>query len=142
MKRVVLLALVVGLALALSVATVSDVSASRPIPPFIGAWENLDIVDGSHQGLTIAPRHGAYRVVYRDDAATACGYDAKGRLYPLLGIGSGTAAGDVLTADIVFWCMTHRPTVLAELTMTFTYHAFTDTLTDNWSQEWNRMGAR
>jgi hypothetical protein len=136
MKRVVLWALL------LSLAAVSVVSAGRPIAPFIGAWENLDTVDGSHQGLTIAPGREAYRVVYRDHAATICGYDAKGRAYPLLGLGWGTAEGDVLTADIEFWCMTRRPTVLDELTVIFTYDGPTDTITDSWAQVWDRMGAR
>ena len=138
MRKLMLLALVVLLMLGMVAAP----ATGSPKNPFVGSWENTDIVDGSHQHMSIGGGPGHFR--YRDDAATACD-DAGLGFVPASLSGFGEFVDETtfaFTADL--YCHVRGPGgrhLLAEISLTFFYDSGTDTLSDSFGQGcWYRSG--
>lgn len=101
--------------------------------PFVGAWESTDVADGSHQTMTIAADGTQVSVGYHDDKASVCG----GRQFQ--GSGTGSISGTQFTVVLKGNCLQPlQPT--GDATLTFTYNASRDTLSDNFGNVWNRQG--
>ena len=145
MKKLIFAVLVVSLLLTLSLVLTLGVSAA-PSRGFTGAWESVD-VDDSNQKMAIGGGgSGTYRVFLFDDGGTVCDFDPEGNLYPLIGLGEGTADGYDLVTDLALWCLKKPRESQVLVTVTFTYNAAGDTLEqyvggiwDEWII-WNRMG--
>src|SRR5262249_40948630 len=97
---------------------------------FAGAWESTDVVDGSHQTLTIT---ADLQVSYRDDRAATCG----GR--PAHSTGTGSISGTQLTVVFAVYCLLPLESH-GTATVTFTYNASRDTLSDDFGDLWTRTG--
>ncbi len=131
----------------LAVAVVLLLAAALPATgasgnPFVGSWENMD-VDGSHQRMSIGGGPGHFH--YRDDGATAC-VPAFGFVPATLrGVGEFDLDSDpptfAFTADV--YCHVRGPggrQLLFEVSLTFSYDASTDTLSDLVGGCWWRSG--
>ena len=146
-KRVVQLALVASLALALSLTLTPDVAADFPGQPFVGVCEGLDIDqngwgDGSYQvmAVTLRPWSGRYRAVYYDHGASMCGVENGKPLYACVAIFTGTAEGYVLTLQGRVWCLDGTWSAPQDTPPTdCTYHPADDTLV-SWCV-FHRLGA-
>lgn len=134
-----LLVLIVG---ALLLGAV-PVAAAPPGNPFVGSWENIDVVDGSHQHMTIGGGPNL-PVSYADDGASVC-VPSYG-FVPAVGTGSGTRLNDTtveITVDL--YCVTRgsagRP-YIATATFDAVYGTFgAGTLSDSFGNCWWRSGS-
>jgi hypothetical protein len=99
--------------------------------PFIGTWVSVDPTDGSDQQLWISGGNGVYNIFYIDLVATSCGLDGAGNSIAGYGISTGTAYGNVLGTDIVYWCLSDPQSFLAAVHVDYTHDVSRDVLADS-----------
>jgi TolB protein len=99
--------------------------------PFIGTWVSVDPADESNQQLWISDGNGVYNIFYIDLVATSCGLDGAGNPIAGYGISTGTADGNVLSTDIVYWCLSDPESFLGTVHVDFTYDVSRDALADS-----------
>ena len=130
MRRVVLL--LVGAMLLLFTAALPAIGS--PPNPLVGSWQNVDVLDGSDQHLSIAPGAGHFH--YRDNAATGCDTAGFG-FVPASLSGFGEFGDESLSFAADIYCHVRGPggrQLLGPVSLTFTYDAVSDTLTDSLGQ--------
>jgi len=141
MKRLIFLGLMVCLLVAGLLVPASGISAA-PVEGVTGAWWSID-GDGSNQKLLLSGSAENMHAVYLDDGATLCGCDPKGNLYPMIGLGTASFDGNVLSIDMSYWCLSRPRTFWGSISeWNFDYNSSTDTL---WQEPqpdvtWYRMG--
>lgn len=116
------------------------VPADRPVDPFVGTWESIDL-DGSAQRMTIqGPEDGIYQIDVFDDGSTVC----EGT--PATASGTGTLATRTrMTISQTYTC--EDGTVHSEIEgirlddWSLVYDPATDTLVDPTEVVWHREGA-
>ncbi len=110
--------------------------------PFIGTWVSVDPADGSNQQLWISDGDGVYNIFYIDLVATSCGLNGAGNPIAGYGISTGTANGNVLGTDIVYWCLSDPESFLATVHTEQIYDVSRDILLEQWpgwpSFTWSR----
>ena len=124
--------------LLLAAFLVTPAAAARD--PFRGVWVSIDI-DGSSQRLVVGGgRAGTYRALFYDDGATVCGLDPDTGdiLYAAVARGPFTLSGNTISADLPITCLSRPPGSIGVYTLTFTYDAASDTLTDGIGVVWYR----
>jgi hypothetical protein len=124
----------------LLIAAALVVGAAAAPDPFKGTWYSVD-TDGSNQTLHVGGGPGGtYHVRYHDDGATVCGVDPVTDviLYAASGSGALTSAGNVLSGDVALYCFASPRLFYGNVTLTYSYNAGTDTLTDFWGIVWHR----
>jgi hypothetical protein len=108
--------------------------AERPAVPFEGSWQATDALDNSTIRASISrPDDGRFRVVLTDDRVS---FVCKGESVRLTGM--GTVQGSTLTVNLAGPCDPSGTTF--SVTMTFTHHPSSDTLTDDVNPDtvWSR----
>lgn len=127
------LATLIGV-VAIAMATTAGALAAPP-DPFKGQWQSIDAVDGSQQKLIFGGGGSTRNATLRDAGATVCGFpevDAS-----TVAHGRGTIAGANISVDWNGRCQPTGDTWSA--TVEYTYHAATNTLTENISTTvWTR----
>ena len=121
--------------LLLLVLVFSTVAVAKEKSPFVGAWEGIDVHDGSHQIMQIrGGGDGQYMVVIQDSACIGCDEVSQP---PCKAIGQGTISGGVLTADLTVYAMgcPSCPCHGANPTIEFTYASgeITDSTGNTWA---------
>jgi hypothetical protein len=146
MKRIVFLVLAVTVMLSVGAL---GVEAAPPGRPFTGVWESIDPWDLSQQQMVITPVGRAlkgYVLVSFDHGASACGVDAQGQpLYGAMGIGTGSATGNILATQAAIWCLARPRWFWGSWSSTLAYDSTTDTLFETWggkTTEWHRRGGK
>lgn len=97
-----------------------------------GSWESVDRRDGSNQVMEVSVNPALRaRVVLFDDFATVCGGGS------VLARGNGSLAGDVITINFTnIKC--ENGTKVGPITVTYTYNAALNKLTDSDGTDWFR----
>lgn len=132
MKKTIRILGIVGVVLLLASVTVSTALAARN--PFVGSWQSTDI-DGSYQILTVGGGPGdSHFVRYYDFGASIC----QDMEYAASGSATLTESGDVLVGEMPIYCQYTPPEFWGNAEFNFTYHAATDTLTDDIGVTWTR----
>ena len=134
------LILVCGLILSPSLVYASDGSTGNR-DSWIGAWESIDLVDGSNQRLTVSGgQHITYKITYYDDSGSMCGGD------PFIGIGEGTIIEENLVeVEMLFRCLSRPVQIKGPYIFSLEYDVSTDTLLQ-WEDGcgpyaiWHRIG--
>jgi len=123
MKRMIVLALVIGLLVTLLAATAVDAHQGPPGAPLTGVWEGTDYFDGSHMVLIIRGGMRFYQLTVLDDSGTICDGD------PYVGRGVATYEEPWFSSDTVhLWCVGDEITYWGSISWLFEYEASTDTL--------------
>lgn len=140
MQRSKRYAIVVFVLMLVSALMVTSALAARD--PFVGAWESIDIVDGSFQTMSIGGGPGdRHRVRFLDYGASICDDPPfSGALdYAASAQGWLNHSSDyVIAGDLQVYCLS-RPAVLwGSANFTLTYDPLTDTITDGFGVIWSR----
>jgi len=126
-------------ALSLLVTAMLVIGAAAAPDPFKGTWHSID-TDGSNQTLHIGGGPGgSYHMVYYDDGASVCGFDANGDfLAAASAVGRLGPLGNTISTLAPVYCLA-SPRYLYDLDAYFeyTYQAGTDTLVDQWGTVWS-----
>jgi hypothetical protein len=136
-KHVLLLAS--ALSVFIAATLVIGASAANP-DPFKGVWHSVD-TDGSNQTMRVGGGPGvSHHVVYYDDGASVCGFDADGNfLAAASAVGALGVTGDTLSGLMPVYCLA-SPRYLWDLDAYFelTYQPGSDTLLDIHGVTWSR----
>ena len=123
MKRLIVPAVVLAIAAAVSVAVVSAGAGSSAT--LAGEWEATD-PDDSAMTLWVRWDRGSYQLVQYDDLCTSCDPDI-----PAVSFGSGRMVNNLLLAYMEWWTLGESPEFLGAGGEPFTllYDPAADTLT-------------
>lgn len=130
MRHVRQLATVAAAVAALGILGASPAHASDG---FEGSWEATDILDGSHMTLTVRGSGTHYAVQLFDESATSV---CEGE--PATVSGAGRVSEGTLLTDMTLVCRPGGNTIRHRVTLSFSHHAGSDTLTDGDGIVWHR----
>lgn len=110
-------------------------SAATERSPFLGEWEAIDVIDGSHMRMKITGGAEPHHVKLFDDWASVCpeGGPATAMAKPWLG---GPWAVADFGTDLKVRC--HTGHYRAERKLLFWYYPMSDTLMDDFGNTWFR----
>ena len=120
-------------AMALTLALAANAVAA-PSDPFKGVWTSTD-TDGSHQILSFGGSGDTRMVHYFDDGASACGWPDIHATATLFGV--ATVSGSSANVDVAGQCNGSGQQPLSA-SVTYTYDANANTLTDSFGVTWSR----